>query len=414
MTLAAGARLGVYEIVAALGAGGMGEVYRARDTKLRREVAIKIMPETFAADPDRVARFQREAELLAALNHPNIAAIYGVEETAGASAIVMELVEGATLAEVIARGALPLDEALAIARQIADALEAAHERGIIHRDLKPANVKITADGNVKVLDFGLAKALAGSASVTADRGGLTMSPTLSVHATSAGIILGTAAYMSPEQARGKPLDRRADIWAFGCVLYEMLTGAQAFGGGDTVSDAVAAILRSDVDWPALPSATPPAILRLLRRCLEKDPRKRLPHVGVARLEIEEAAVAMPSASQQDVTVVPRERFAWMTVTLLLAALVVALGLLALRAPAVRDAGEIRVDIATPATTEPASFAVSPDGRNIVFVATGPTGSQLWLRTLDSMMARPSPRPKAHNSRSGRRTAARSRFSRRTV
>jgi serine/threonine protein kinase len=238
MTLAVGSRLGVYDIVDALGAGGMGEVYRARDTRLRREVAIKILPESVASDPDRRARFQREAELLAALNHPNIAAIYGVEESTGATAIVMELVAGETLAEIIARGAVPVDEALGMARQIAEALEAAHERGVIHRDLKPANIKLTPEGKVKVLDFGLAKALEGAAIERAS-GGLTMSPTLSVHATYAGVILGTAAYMSPEQARGKPVDCRADIWAFGCVVYEMLTGRQTFEAGETVSDAVA-------------------------------------------------------------------------------------------------------------------------------------------------------------------------------
>src|SRR5256885_8634376 len=292
MPLSAGARLGPYEVQSALGAGGMGEVYRARDSRLRREVAIKILPEAFAGDPDRIARFQREAELLAALNHPNIACGYGVEETKTVSsehptfAIVLELVEGETLADRIARGSIDLDEALAIARQIADALEAAHDRGVVHRDLKPANIKITPDGKVKVLDFGLAK----MANPDASSARLSMSPTLTLHATHAGVILGTAAYMSPEQARGKPVDRRTDVWAFGCIVYEMLTGRQTFEGGDTVSDAVAAILKSEPDWKAIPPDTPPHILRLLRRCLHKDPQKRLPHIGLARLEIDEGQI----------------------------------------------------------------------------------------------------------------------------
>ncbi len=267
----------------------MGEVYRARDTKLRREVAIKILPELFAADVDRIARFQREAELLATLNHPNVAAVYGVEESSPSNsghatfAIVLELVEGETLAGRLARGPIELDEAIAIARQIADALEAAHDRAVIHRDLKPANIKVTPEGKVKVLDFGLAKVAEHDASAV----GLTLSPTFSVHETEAGVILGTAAYMSPEQARGKRVNRRTDIWAFGCVLFEMLTGQKAFAAGETVSDAVAAILTNEPDWHALPANTPPHIVRLLRRCLQKDPQKRLPHIGLARFEIDE-------------------------------------------------------------------------------------------------------------------------------
>ena len=298
MALSAGARLGPYEIQSPLGAGGMGEVYRARDTKLRRDVAIKILPEAFTADPDRIARFQREAELLAALNHPNVAAVYGIEESTPSGsghatfAIVLELVEGETLAERIARGPIELDETLSIARQIAGALEAAHDRGVVHRDLKPANIKITPDGIVKVLDFGLAKMAEREASGV----GLSASPTFNVHATQAGVILGTAAYMSPEQARGKPVDRRADIWAFGCVLYEMLTGRKTFEGGDTVSDAVAAILKTEPDWKALPADTPPHIRRLVRLCLLKDPQKRLPHIGLARLEIDEGYIDEPAVA----------------------------------------------------------------------------------------------------------------------
>src|SRR5476649_1021149 len=259
----------------------MGEVYRAADTKLKRHVAIKILPPSLAADQDRLARFQREAEVLASLNHPNIAHIHGLEEANGVRALVMELVEGEDLAQRIARGPIPLDEALPIARQIADALEAAHEQGIIHRDLKPANIKVRPDGNVKVLDFGLAKAMdpAGASSANAMN-----SPTLSMHATQAGIILGTASYMSPEQAAGKAIDKRSDLWAFGVVLLEMLTGHPVFEG-ETVSHVLASVLKSEPDWTTLPKGTPPPIRRLLGRCLEKDRKRRLDSAADARLDI---------------------------------------------------------------------------------------------------------------------------------
>jgi serine/threonine protein kinase len=261
LALTLGTRLGVYEVTAPIGDGGMGQVFRARDTKLDREVAIKILPDAFAHDADRLARFTREAKTLASLNHPHIAGVYGLEECDGVSALVMELVEGADLSQRLARGALPLDEALPIARQIADALEAAHEQGIIHRDLKPANIKVRSDGTVKVLDFGLAKATdpSGSAGMNAMN-----SPTLSVHATMQGVILGTAAYMAPEQARGRTVDKRADIWAFGVVLFEMLTGTRAFEGDD-ISITLASVLKDDVRWDALPSGTPPRLRRLLER-----------------------------------------------------------------------------------------------------------------------------------------------------
>ena len=287
MPLSSGTRLGPYEILSALGAGGMGEVYRARDTKLDRGVAIKILPEAFAADAERIARFQREAKTLASLNHPNIAHLHGLEEStrSGVRALVMELVEGEDLAQRIARGSIPLAEALPIAKQIADALEAAHEQGIIHRDLKPANIKVRPDGTVKVLDFGLAKAMepAGAASPHASQ-----SPTITTPAmTQAGMILGTAAYMSPEQARGKPVDKRADIWAFGCVLYEMLTGQRAFDG-QGVSETLARVIEREPDWARLPATLSPALRTYIRRCLQKDPRQRVQAIGDVRLALEGA------------------------------------------------------------------------------------------------------------------------------
>jgi hypothetical protein len=302
-------------MVAPLGAGGMGEVYRARDTKLNREVALKILPEVFSSDPERLARFQREAQILASLNHPNIAAIYGLEEADGVKALVLELVEGPTLAECIAAGALSpgtgervggrrrglaLDEAMPIARQIADALEAAHVAEVIHRDLKPANIKVRPDGTVKVLDFGLAKLIEPIGTPSVAQGfspgeeALSQSPTLTTPpATRMGVVMGTAAYMSPEQAKGKPVDKRADIWAFGCVLYEMLSGRRAFDGDD-VTDTLAAVVRGEPNWSALPADTPAAIRRLLRRCLEKDRKERIPDIGVARIEIRDALTAPAS------------------------------------------------------------------------------------------------------------------------
>ena len=282
MPLAPGTRLGAYDVRALIGAGGMGEVYRARDTKLNRDVALKILPLAFASDPDRLARFEREAQVLASLNHPHVGAIYGFENSAELRALVLELVEGPTLADRIVNGAPPLDETLRIAQQIAEALEAAHEKGIVHRDLKPANIKITANGIVKVLDFGLAKAASGETSSP----DLSHSPTVTGAGTRAGVILGTAAYMSPEQARGKFVDKRADIWAFGCVRFEMLRGKRAFAGED-VTDTLAFIITKELDWNALPIETPPSLRRLLRRCLEKNLRRRLHDIGDARLEIED-------------------------------------------------------------------------------------------------------------------------------
>jgi serine/threonine protein kinase len=270
------ARFGVYTIIGKLGEGGMGEVYRARDTRLDRDVAIKILPEMFASDPERTARFRHEAKTLAALNHPNIGGIHGLEEASGLTGLVLELVEGPTLAERIAQGPIPIDEALAIAHQIAEALEAAHEQGIIHRDLKPANIKVRDDGTVKVLDFGLAKALVpdGASGVA----NASMSPTLSLAvATRVGTVIGTAAYMSPEQAKGRPIDRRADVWAFGAVVYEMLTGRRAFGGDD-LSDTLVSVLRDDPDWDALPADVPASVRQTLRVCLEGSPEARARYV----------------------------------------------------------------------------------------------------------------------------------------
>src|ERR1700687_1725931 len=286
MALPSGTRLGSYEVISQIGAGGMGEVYRAHDTKLSRDVAIKVLPANFVNDPERLSRFQREARMLAALNHANIATIHGLEQSGGVTCLVMELVSGETLAERVKAGPLPIEEALKIAVQISEALEAAHEKSIIHRDLKPANVKVTPEGKVKVLDFGLAKAYSGDA-MNEDIGN---SPTLSRGATMQGVILGTAAYMSPEQARGKACDKRTDIWAFGCVLYELLTGRQAFQA-ETTTEILAAVLRVEPDWQALPETTPLSIRALLRRCLQKEMNKRARDAGDARIEIEEALAA---------------------------------------------------------------------------------------------------------------------------
>ena len=287
MPLEVGSTLGPYEVLSAIGAGGMGEVYKARDTKLDRDVALKILPDAFVNDPERLARFQREAKVLASLNHPNIAAIYGLEDEgpstgsgqATSPALVLEYVEGPTLQDRIAQGPIPIEDALPIARQIAEALEAAHEQGIIHRDLKPANVKVRSDGTVKVPDFGLAKALGGdAASATADN-----SPTMTMTAaaTKMGVIMGTAAYMSPEQAAGKAADRRSDNWSFGVVLWEMLTGQQLFTG-ESLSHVLAAVLKTDPEWNELPANTPLSVRRLLHRCLARSPKKRLPDAAMAR------------------------------------------------------------------------------------------------------------------------------------
>ena len=397
MSLSPGVRLGPYEILAALGVGGMGEVYRARDPRLNRDVAIKILPELFAADPDRVARFQREAQVLASLNHPNIAYIHGLEEIpstspgqVGAKALVLELVDGPSLSDLIARGPLPLDEALRIARQIADALEAAHENGIVHRDLKPANVKLTSSGTVKVLDFGLAKPPSTSDSGMAPN--LSMSPTLTSPAvnTHAGIILGTAAYMSPEQARGKVVDRRSDVWAYGCVLYEMLTGRRAFGGDD-LTLTLAAIVKDEPDWNALPATTPPAIRRLLRRTLTKESTERSSDLSSARLEIKDA---LAPAEQQETRPAVSSRSSsrlWPTIAAALALVTVALaGIVLWGRLWGREPAPSAMWLAMPPVRD--GFAmlkptVSPDGRKVAFLAPSPNGVRtLWVRSLENPVA----------------------------
>ena len=292
MSLSPGTRLGHYDVTSLLGEGGMGQVWQATDTQLNRQVALKILPDAFAADPDRLARFTREAQILASLNHPNIAAIYGIEEAEGTRALVLELVEGPTLADRIAKGPIPLDEALPIAKQIAEALEAAHEVGVIHRDLKPANIKVKDDGTVKVLDFGLAKAL--DPNPDADP---SLSPTLTAAATQMGVIMGTAAYMSPEQARGKTVDKRTDVWAFGAVLFEMLTGTKPFPGDD-VSQTLARVIDREPDWDALPTRMPAGLQTVLRRCLEKDPKRRIRDIGDVGLALEGAfETPAPSAPE---------------------------------------------------------------------------------------------------------------------
>lgn len=382
MTLSVGTTLGCYEIGSPLGAGGMGEVYRARDLKLKRDVAIKVLPEAFGSDAERVARFQREAQVLASLNHPNIAAIYGLEGTNGTVALVMELVEGPTLAERIAASPIPFDEALPIAKQIAEALEAAHERGIIHRDLKPANVKVRPDGTVKVLDFGLAKVFEAEPQVT----DLSHSPTL-IKGTAAGMILGTAAYMSPEQAKGKPVDKRSDVWAFGCVLFEMLSGQQAFSG-ETLTDTLAAVVRAEPEWEKLPTASPGAIRRLLRRCLTKEPKERLRDIGEARVAIkevlegktEEPTVVLASRPQRR-----RIRTWHVAVGVALLTAVASIVTMLKLTPPPPERPLRKFDITIPQlnialTTPP---VIAPDGRKIAYVA----GQSLWVRELNSLTPR---------------------------
>ena len=380
-------RIAHYEVLAPIGAGGMGEVYRARDTRLGREVALKVLPDTFAADRDRLARFEREAKALASLNHPNIAHVYGFDVARDVSpavhVLVMELVEGEDLSQRLKRGAVPVDDALPIARQIAEALEAAHDHGIIHRDLKPANIKVTPDGSVKVLDFGLAKAIDSPESSNAV---IHESPTITTPAmTMRGVILGTAAYMSPEQAKGKPVDRRADIWAFGCVLYEMLSGQRAFTGDD-VSETLASVLKDQPVWGPLPAETPVNVRRLLERCLQKDPRKRLPHIGVARMELDEPREVEPAP------VGARRATPWIALASLLAvvlAIVVTRWVPWRSEPSqsslpVHMSIDLGADASLRNTTGP-SAVLSPDGRMLAFAAVSDQ-ARLYVRSLDRLEA----------------------------
>jgi len=390
MSVDVGTRLGSLEITALLGKGGMGEVYRARDTKLKRDVAIKILPEEFSRNADRVSRFLGEAEVLASLNHPNIGAIYDLEEVNGSHFLVLELVEGETLADRIARGSIPVDETLHIAKQIAEALEAAHELGVVHRDLKPANVKITPDGKVKVLDFGLAKAFETEAAGM----NLSNSPTL-VSGSVPGVILGTAAYMSPEQAKGRSVDRRADIFAFGCVLYEMLSGNAAFQG-ETISEILARVIEREPDWSRLPAGTPLPIRRLLRRALKKDSRQRLGDIRDARIEIEEALVD-PVRSETVVISTPTIRWwsGWIAAALALGAAL----FFALRSPVNSPSGDVisfsvfppektAFSAAFNTTVNIPKFALSPDGRALVFSAETAGGRpMLWVRSMEQVGAR---------------------------
>jgi eukaryotic-like serine/threonine-protein kinase len=369
----------------------MGEVYRARDSKLNRDVALKVLPDAFALDPDRLARFRREAQVLASLNHPHIGAIYGFEDSGSIHALVLELVEGPTLADRIAHGPMPLDEALPIAKQITEALEAAHAQGIVHRDLKPSNIKLTSSGKVKVLDFGLAKML------EADRpsSSLSMSPTIGVHATYAGVILGTASYMSPEQARGRPLDQRTDIWSFGCVLFEMLTGRKTFDAGETVSDAVAAILTRDPKWTALPDGLPSSVRTVLRRCLQKDPERRLHHIADARLELEEpgASLDVPPPGMMPARSTPRwlRGLPWAIAVLALGAAASTLWRPAARPGEARSVARLELNLPSGLelfTASTRSVVVSPDGLRIAFVGTRAGARQVYVRPLNQYDASP--------------------------
>jgi eukaryotic-like serine/threonine-protein kinase len=390
--LTVGEYVGEFRVEGVLGAGGMGEVYRARDTKLGRSVALKVLPVVFAGDPERLARFRREAQVLASLNDPHIAAIYGIEDQTDVSALVLELVEGATLADRIADGPLSLDEALHTARQIAAALEVAHGAGIVHRDLKPTNLKVTPGGVVKVLDFGLARLTYGEADVASGDRVVSAAMTSPVNMSAAGLILGSAAYMSPEQAKGRTADKRSDVWAFGCVLYEMLTGQRAFAGSD-VAETLANVLKAEPDWSALPSSTPTAIRRLLRRSLEKDRRRRLADISDAVLEIEEGQQTDPDRGEGAKSVRMSPRWLWAFAATSVIATGIAVWTMA-RAPGPATGFVTRVTVnvapadAIPPRPRTTALALSPDGRFLVFVGRKHGVSQLYLRALDHQDATP--------------------------
>ncbi len=397
MTIEPGQQLLHYRLVGKIGEGGMGVVWKAVDADLGREVAIKVLPPAFAADSDRLARFEREARLLASLNHPGIAAVYGLHESDGTRFLAMELVEGEDLGVRLSRGSLPIDDALELAGQVCEALEAAHDAGVIHRDLKPANVMLTPAGKVKVLDFGLAKALTGEPA-SGSEAGASLSPTMTSAGTRAGMILGTAAYMSPEQARGKPVDRRADIWALGCMLFEMLTGRSIFGG-ETVTDTLAAVVRAEPDWSALPAATPVPVRRALRRCLQKDPARRLRDAGDVRLEIEEARGGGEPAETEGVPAsTASTRFGrgagilWALAGAVLA-LIVAWAWPAPSGPAGAAGGPVRFEVVGAtgeARIDPDSLAMAPDGRRIAWVVVEGARRTIHVRELDELASRPLP------------------------
>ena len=398
MILEPGRTLAQYRIVDRIGQGGMGEVWRATDTVLGREVAIKVLPQAFSADAERLSRFEREAKVLASLNHTNIAGIYGLHEHEGLRFLAIELVPGEDLAERLKKGSVPFSEAIDFARQIAEALEVAHEQGIVHRDLKPANIRITPDGRVKVLDFGLAKALDTAATSNPGRDAA-MSPTITSLGTMVGVVLGTAAYMSPEQARGKSVDKRADIWAFGCVLYEMLTGTRPFDG-ETVSDTLASVLARDPDWAALPATTPAKVRELLQRCLEKDPKRRMRDIGDARIELEEVLAARTAsgrvripAEQPEAAAARTPTSRWLLGGLLLGGALAGLligTLVARRAPSSAGTGVVRLDLDLPSDVRFTGSSVSPDGSAVAAlglprVAPGEPDppTRVYLRPLDS-------------------------------
>ena len=388
-----GTTISHYQVIEKIGQGGMGEVYRAEDTNLDREVAIKVLPEQFTQNPQRLARFEREAKLLASLNHPNIAAIYGLEEAEGVRFLALELVPGETLAERVAKGPVPVEEALEICRQIADGVEAAHEKGVIHRDLKPANVKVTPEGKVKILDFGLAKAFEAEVSVT----DISQSPTLTEEMTKAGVILGTAAYMSPEQAKGKPVDKRADIFAFGAVLYELLPGQRAFGE-ETITETLGAILHKDPDWKTLPVTTPWRIRDLLRKCLTKDVHDRLDGIANVRIDmklaLEEPATASPSELTGAAQPVQQR---WIAALALVVGAVIAglvVWFLVQPSPPGQTLNKFVITPSPPASLlngDETDLAISPDGRQLAYIAVGEAGvNQLYVRSLDDFVDRPIP------------------------
>ena len=382
-----GDHVGAYRLESLIGVGGMGEVYRARDTKLQRDVAIKMLPVALATDAERLARFTREAQVLASLNHPHIAQIHGFEHADGTHALVMELVDGDDLSRRIAAGPIPVDEALTLARQIADALEAAHEQGVIHRDLKPANIKVRGDGTVKVLDFGLAKIADEHPGAESSARAVSQSPTITTPAmTAAGTILGTAAYMSPEQAKGRPADKRSDIWAFGCVLYEMLSGERPFGGED-VAETLAAVIRGEPDWSRLPQNTPAAVQRLLRRALTKERRRRTGDVASIRFDLDDAGA-------QSTSVLPQSRrpnfWRWWAVGASAALVITAVAAARWRGEPIAEPQQLRAEIVTPETSEPSSLSLSPDGTKLAYALDQSGRTALWIRDLATGASRELP------------------------